>query len=138
MLNHTTLQGRLCADPELRNTQSGTPVCSFRVAWSEKYKERETKLFLECTAWGSTGEFVSKNFHKGKEIIVSGKLSTRDWEDKQGQKRQSVELTVDVGGAHFCGPKDGGNSDYAPQPSCESAPARGEFTEADDDGQLPF
>ena len=51
MLNHMTLQGRLCADPELRNTQSGVSVCSFRVAWSEKYKETETKLFLNCTAW---------------------------------------------------------------------------------------
>lgn len=126
MLNHMTLQGRLCDEPEMRTTQSGTPVCSFRVAWSEKYKERETKLFLSCTAWGSTGEMISKYFSKGKEIVVEGKLSTRDWEDKQGNKRSSVELTVER--VHFCGPKDGS----APA----SAPAT--FTEIDDDGQLPF
>lgn len=126
MVNRMVLQGRLCADPEMRTTQSGTLVCSFRVAWSEKYKERETKLFLECTAWGSAGEMISKNFSKGKEIVVEGKLSTRDWEDKQGNKRQSVELTVER--VHFCGPKDGS----APV----SAPAA--FVEVDDDGQLPF
>lgn len=126
MLNHMVLQGRLCADPEMRTTQSGTSVCSFRVAWSEKYKERETKLFLECTAWGSTGELISKYFSKGKEIVVEGKLSTRDWEDKQGNKRQSVELTVER--VHFCGPKDG----------TAAAPASGGFQEIDDDGQLPF
>ena len=62
MLNHMVLQGRLTRDPELRNTQSGTPVCSFTVAWSEKYKETETKLFLSCTAWRGTGEMVSKHF----------------------------------------------------------------------------
>lgn len=126
MVNHMTLQGRLCADPEMRTTQSGTSVCSFRVAWSEKYKDRETKLFLECTAWGSTGEMISKYFSKGKEIVVEGKLSTRDWEDKQGNKRQSVELTAER--VHFCGPKDG--SAPAPSPTA--------YQEIDDDGQLPF
>lgn len=126
MVNLMILQGRLCDEPEMRTTQSGTPVCSFRVAWSEKYKDRETKLFLSCTAWGSTGEMVSKYFSKGKEIVVEGKLSTRDWEDKQGNKRQSVELTVER--VHFCGPKDGA--------SPASSPAT--FTEIDDDGRLPF
>ena len=134
MLNHFSLQGRLCADPELRTTQSGTSVCSFRVAWSEKYKETETKLFLNCTAWRGTGEMVSKYFSKGKEIVVEGKLSTRDWTDRDGNKRTSDELTVDR--VHFCGPKDGNGapSNNAPAPS----DGHSDFAEAEDDGKLPF
>ena len=131
MLNHTILQGRLTRDPELRNTQSGTPVCSFTVAWSEKYKETETQLFLDCTAWRGTGEMVSKYFSKGKEIIVEGKLSTRKWTDKEGNNRTSTEMTVER--VHFCGPKDGGG--YAPAP----VDAHSDFHEiGEDDGELPF
>ena len=131
MLNHCVVQGRLVADPELRSTQSDVTVCSFRVAWSEKYKENEKKLFLNCTAWRGLGEMVSRNFHKGKEIVVEGKLSTRDWEDQNGNKRQSVEMTVER--VHFCGPKgDESSGSDAPAPAEQ-------FTEVDvDDGELPF
>jgi len=111
MINRTVLQGRLCADPELRYTQAGVPVCSFRIAWSEKYKETETKLFLACTAWRGIGEMVSKYFKKGQEIAVEGKLSTRAWQDRDGNNRSAVELTVD--NASFCGPKrDGMAGEY--------------------------
>lgn len=131
MLNHTILQGRLTRDPELRNTQSGTPVCSFTVAWSEKYKETETQLFLDCTAWRGTGEMVSKYFSKGKEIIVEGKLSTRKWKDKEGNNRTSTEMTAER--VHFCGPKDGGG--FAPAP----VDAHSDFPEiGEEDGELPF
>lgn len=137
MVNHAVLQGRLCADPELRTTQSGVSVCSFRVAWSEKYKETETKLFLSCTAWRGTGEMVSKYFHKGQEIAVEGKLSTREWEDQNGNKRSSVEMAVER--VHFCGPKqsDGCNVTL-PASAPVNVSAEG-FTELnDDDGKLPF
>lgn len=135
MLNHMTLQGRLCADPELRNTQSGVSVCSFRVAWSEKYKETETKLFLNCTAWRGTGEMVSKYFSKGKEIVVEGKLSTRDWTDKEGGKRTTNEMTVER--VHFCGPKDNAASDFHPAGVPVEVRAD-DFQEIEDDGELPF
>jgi single-strand DNA-binding protein len=132
------LQGRLCADPELRTTQSGVAVASFRVAWSEKYKETETKLFLPCTAWRGTGEFVSKYFRKGQEIIVEGPLSTREYTDKEGNKRTVTELTVDK--AHFCGPKQEGGTSNTYQPAGAPVNVQGpEFTELDDDdGELPF
>ena len=140
MLNHTIVQGRLCADPDLRTTQSGTSVCSFRIAWSEKVKETETKLFLNCTAWRSTGEMVNKYFSKGKEIIVEGKLSTRDWTDRDGNKRSSNELTVDR--VHFCGPKDNaasgsGQTDFHPAGAGVDVRAD-DFPEVDEDGELPF
>lgn len=127
MVNKAILQGRLCADPELRHTQSGTAVCSFRVAWSEKYKERENKLFLACSAWGATGETVNNYFRKGQEILVDGRLETRDWNDKEGNKRSSIEMTADK--VHFCGPKQTESNYSGP----ESA-----FSELDDDGDLPF
>lgn len=140
MVNHAVLQGRLCADPELRTTQSGVSVCSFRVAWSEKYKETETKLFLSCTAWRGTGEMVSKYFHKGQEIAVEGKLSTRDWEDRDGNKRSSVEMTVER--VHFCGPKSDGSVEGCNSYRAAGAPVNvdaSDFTELnDDDGELPF
>ena len=104
MLNHTAVQGRLVRDPELRYTQSQTPVYSFTVAWSEKIKDSETKLFLPCVAWRGTAELVSKYWHKGQEIIVDGKLTTRQWQDKEGNNRSSTELTVQ--NVHFCGPKE--------------------------------
>lgn len=136
MLNHMTLQGRLCADPELRNTQSGTPVCSFRVAWSEKYKETETKLFLNCTAWRGTGEMVSKYFSKGKEIVVEGKLSTREWTDKEGGKRTTNEMTVER--VHFCGPKDGNEGGGFHTAGAPVDVRADDFPEVEDDGELPF
>ena len=104
MVNRMILQGRLCSDPELRRTNSGTAVCSFRVAWSEKVKDRETKLFLSCVAWQSMAEMICKHFAKGKEIVVEGKLSSREYEDNSGNKRTVVELTADR--VHFCGSKD--------------------------------
>lgn len=128
MLNKMALQGRLTKDPELRQTQSGVPVASFTVAWSERRGETETKLFLNCVAWRNTGEFIAKYFTKGQEILVEGSLSTRDYTDRDGNKRTSTELTVDR--AHFCGAKRDAGGGYS------GAPA--EFTEMDDEGDLPF
>lgn len=111
MINKTIFQGRLTRDPELRHTNSDIPVASFTIAWSEKYKETETKCFLPCTAWRGIGEFVNKYFVKGQEIIVSGKLQTREWVDKEGNNRSTIELTVDE--AHFCGKKNEGRTESA-------------------------
>ena len=134
MINHLTLQGRLTRDPELRQTAGGVSVCSFTVAWSERHKDRdqETRLFMPCTAWRATGEMISRNFSKGREIAVEGRLSTREWTDNEGGKRSVIELTVDR--VHFCGPKplDGGN---APEPEAGSEQT---FAEIQDDGDLPF
>lgn len=132
MVNKLILQGRLVADPELRQTSSGTNVCSFRVAWSENYKETETKLFLSCTAWRGTGEMIAKHFSKGKEIILDGRLSTQFYTDKNGQDRQTTELTVER--AHFAGSKADGVG-ASNQPDVSGAG----FAEMDgDDGELPF
>lgn len=140
MINKTILQGRLVRDPELKTTQTGLEVSSFTVAWSEKYGEKETQCFLNCTAWRQTGVFVSKYFGKGQEILVEGRLETRKYQDKEGNNRSVTELTVDK--AHFCGSKrDNPENASAHQPSY-TAPAQS-FAEAMtevlvDDGDLPF
>lgn len=137
MVNHMILQGRLTADPELRTTQSGTAVCSFRIAWSKKWKETETKLFLSCTAWRGTGEMVSKYFRKGQEIVVEGKLHTESWTDQDGNKRSDIKMTVD--NVHFCGPKDCNASAPRPAGAPVTVPYDDQFNElTEDDGDLPF
>ena len=119
------------AQPELRHTQNGVAVASFRVAWSRKYKESETKLFLNCVAWRGTAEMLCKYFGKGQEIIVEGELNTRGYTDRDGNDRQVTELIVSQ--AHFCGPKGGGSN----QPS--GGYPENQFDElTGDDGELPF
>lgn len=97
MLNHITIMGRLTRDPELRRTQSGTAVASFTLAVDRDYQkdgEKETD-FIDCVAWRSTAEFVSRYFTKGRMAVVSGRLQIRPWTDKDGNKRRSAEVVAD-------------------------------------------
>ena len=99
MLNHITVMGRLTRDPELRTTQSGVSVTSFTVAVDRDFGgrdggEKQTD-FIDCVAWRQTGEFISKYFTKGRMAVVSGRLQSRKWETKEGDKRTSWEVVVD-------------------------------------------
>ena len=149
MLNHITIMGRLTRDPELRTTQSGVSVASFSVAVDRDFSgrdggEKQTD-FIECVAWRQTGEFVSKYFRKGSMIVVSGRLQSRKWQDKDGNNRTSWEVVAD--NVYFGeSRRDSDNSSFggnyesnryeAPR---TSAPKAGGFSEmADDDGELPF
>ena len=109
MINKTIIQGRLTKDVELRHTNSGVPVASFTVAWSEKRGNSENKIFLPCVAWRNSAEFAANYFRKGQEIVVEGKLSSRKWTDKEGNIRETVELIADQ--LHFCGGKKQDNFD---------------------------
>ena len=94
MLNKAILMGRLTAEPELRRTQSNTAVTSFSLAVNRSYArqgEQAQTDFIDIVAWGSTAEFVSKWFHKGMLVAVSGRIQTRNWEDRQGNKRKSEQ-----------------------------------------------
>lgn len=127
MLNVVTLQGRLTKDPELRQTQNGTAVTSFSLA----FNDREEASFFDCVAWKSTAEFVCQYLRKASMVVVEGRLQTRDWKDQNGNKRRNTEIVVNR--VHFCGSRENseGDSYSAPQPSG--------FTEIDDqDGMLPF
>lgn len=166
MLNHITIMGRLVADPELRYTQSGVAVASFRVAVDRDYQPRDggekQTDFINVVAWRQTGEFVSKYFNKGSMIVVSGRLQMRDWTDKEGGKRTTAEVVADNvyfgetkrsrdenAGAYSAPSRQGGYSQnsYGGQngynsysSGFNSAPSGGSaFEELDDgDGELPF
>ncbi len=99
MLNHITIMGRLTRDPELRYTQSQTPVASFTLAVDRDFSgrdggERQTD-FIDCVAWRQTAEFVNKYFTKGSMAVVAGRLQIRDWTDRDGNKRRSAEVVAE-------------------------------------------
>lgn len=159
MLNHITIMGRLTRDPELRTTQSGVSVASFTLAVDRDFggrdgSERQTD-FIDCVAWRQTGEFISKYFTKGRMAVVSGRLQSRKWETKEGEKRTSWEVVVDNAyfgdsrrdsdsrsdsysgsynsnaGSSYSGGYDSGRQS-APAPSNTFVPLD------DGDGELPF
>lgn len=99
MLNKVILVGRLCADPDFRQTQNGTSVCRIRVAVDRRFTnkqtgERETD-FINVTCWRQTAEFVNRYFHKGSAIIVEGSLRNDDYTDQNGVKHYSMIVQAD-------------------------------------------
>jgi single-strand DNA-binding protein len=99
-LNRVILVGNLGQDPELRFTQSGQGVLSLRMATTESYFDTTTKERKERTEWhtvviwGKRGEGLNKILSKGSRICIEGRLQTRSWEDKQGNKRYSTEVNA--------------------------------------------
>jgi single-strand DNA-binding protein len=94
-LNKIILCGRLTMDPELRTTQSGVEVCTFSIAVDRRFKDQNGDKqadFIQCVAWRKTGVFVAKYFQKGDGITVEGRVETRRYEDKQGNKRTAWEV----------------------------------------------
>lgn len=105
MVNKTILQGRLTADPELKETQSGIKYLECTVAWNEKYKDTETVCFLRCKAWRYNAEFIANYFHKGDPIIIEGRMVTESWSDSDGQNKSRTLCVLDH--ANFCGSSGG-------------------------------
>ncbi len=160
MLNKIFLMGRLVADPELKQTTTGLPVATFRIAVDRDRKNKETGErdadFVTIVAWRSTAEFVSRYFTKGRMVVVEGRLQIRPYTDRDGNKRSATEVVADTvyfgdsrrdgdGGGSYSG---GGSyaprsAAPAPQQPAYDAPAGGaggdQFSELDDDdGELPF
>ncbi len=150
-MNTICLMGRLVADPELKSTQSGVAVTSFCIAVDRAYQpkgqERQTD-FINCVAWRSTAEFITRFFHKGQRIALQGSLQSRNYNDREGNKRTAYEVVVD--NAFFVEPKNS-NSGAPSAPAVdsqvpqynESQPAfsntaGGDFEEILGDEDLPF
>lgn len=95
MLNHISIMGRLTKDVELRRTNTGTAVANFTLAVERDFSKDKETDFIECVAWGKTGEFAEKYFSKGKMAIVAGRLQIRKWEDKNGNKRSTSEVVAE-------------------------------------------
>ncbi len=149
MLNKAVLMGRLTADPELRKTPNGTSVTSFSIAVNRPRFNKESADvadFIDCVAWRTTAEFISKWFQKGQMIAITGRIQTRTWTDKQDQKRKNVEISVDE--AFFADSKregggsqqrsTGGGNTVDPM-TFDLGPSENEFASMDmDDSDLPF
>ena len=99
-LNNVLLIGRLVADPELRYTQKGAPVCDFRIACSRRYKNRESgewqeeTLFINIVAWRRQAELANDYLKKGSAVLIEGSLRSRQWETNQGDKRSATEVVA--------------------------------------------
>lgn len=98
-VNKAILVGHLGADPELRHTQSGTPVATFRVATTERYNDRsgerqERTEWHRVVAWAKLAEICNTYLKKGKQVYIEGRIQTRQWEDQNGQTRYMTEIVA--------------------------------------------
>ncbi|MCH5186813.1 MAG: single-stranded DNA-binding protein [Oscillospiraceae bacterium] len=119
MLNHVTLQGRITRDPELKTTTSSVSTCSFTLAVDRSYKSGEQKAdFINCVAWRSSAEFITRYFKKGDMFLVEGSIQTRSWE-KDSKRYYATEVLVDR--VHFCGRQE--TQPTLGAPATEEAPA---------------
>lgn len=142
-MNKCIFTGRLCADPELRQTPSNVSVCRFRIAVNRQYAnargERKAD-FISCTAWRNTAEFVSKYFQKGSAIIVEGSLQNADYTDANGTKHYAMD--VNVSNVEFGESKKSENSGNANPQVNSSGNVNigdlGDFEEILSDGDVPF
>ena len=149
--NKVILIGNMTADPELKQTQTGTSVCSFSIAVNRRFSKNDqgqTVDFINIVAWRQSADFVCRYFKKGNPILVCGQLQTRTWTDNQGQKRYATEVIADE--VSFVAPAGAGAAPAggAPQgdvyaPAAYGAPAfntagSANFEEIPSDESLPF
>lgn len=136
MINKVILMGRLTRDPEMRHTNSGTPVTTFSIAIDNGYGDNKRTDFVNCLAWNKTAEFVTKYFTKGKMIIVIGRITTRSWETQDGKRAYATEVVANE--VNF------GESKTSPQLNTPQTAAQppmqddDDFTPLDEDDDLPF
>lgn len=153
MYNKAILIGRLTADPELKQTPNGISVCSFRIACNRPYSSKSgerTADFINIVAWRAQAEFVARYFKKGNAIGVEGSIQTRDYNDKNGEKRYVTEIVGDnfffVESKNASQGSSDGASYFAPPEtmpmgvsgSAYSSGKAEDFQEIDDDDDLPF
>lgn len=131
-MNIIAISGNLTATPELKTTQNGVAVCSFSVA-VRRPRVKDTTDFINCVAWRSAAEFVSRYFQKGQRIEVAGILTTRSFEDKNGNKRTAYEVLCDD--ISFGDRKS--TETEAPRPAFSNATSA-DFEEIAGDEDLPF
>ncbi len=111
MINRIVLVGRLTKDPELRTTNTGKQVASFRIAVDRAFSQEQQADFINIVCWGQTAEFVSNYLTKGRLVGVDGRLQTRTWEDQEGHKRYDFEVVAErVKGLDR--PRDSESRDY--------------------------
>lgn len=142
-LNQCNFIGRLGKDPENRYLPSGDAVCNFSIAVGWKGKDKEGVEWINISCFGKLAEIAGEYLHKGKQVFVSGRFSTRKYQDKEGNDRYATQINADriqllgskpEGASEPAQQSAGGNSQ--PAGSTSKAPARGGFDDLDDD--IPF
>ncbi len=147
--NKVILGGRLTADPELKQTQSGVAVVSFSIAVNRRPSRDGAQQtdFFNVTAWRGTAEIVARYFKKGSSICVVGTIQNRSWTDQQGQKRYATDIIADevnfVDSRSEGGAADNSHQGYTPDaystPSFSSTSSSApNFEEVESDDDLPF
>ena len=149
-LNKVVLAGRLTADPELKQTQSGISVINFTLAIGRRFVSRNNEQseqqtdFITVVAWRQTAEFISKYFRKGSAICITGSIQSRSWQDQQGQRRYATEVVADEAMFVDSRNESGAGLGYTPDsygtaPSYSSSPASApNFEDHNTDDDLPF
>jgi len=148
-MNKVIITGRLTADPELRQSQSGVASCKFTVACDRRFADKNTGKreadFISCLAFKNTAEFISRYFNKGKMIAVEGTLRTGSYKDKKHDDVTHYTTDVLVDNVEFCGDKGSGQTEQTPaQNMVQQAQGAGIETgsldeyEVISDGTVPF
>ena len=118
--------GRMCSDPELRQTQSGISSCRFTVAVNRKFKNKDTDQyeadFISCVAWKQTAEFITRYFSKGKMIALEGMLRTGSYQDRNHSDVTHYTTDVFVNNVEFCGDKGSNSTNNQQQPQQQQRP----------------
>ena len=151
-INRVVLTGNLTRDPELRSTQGGTSVCSLRIASNTRRKDAsgnwvDKPNYFDVTVWGAQGENCAQYLSKGRPVAIDGRLEWREWQDQQGNKRQSIEIIADS--VQFLGSREGGenggNTRFTPQSDVpadtadfQTAPAGGGPAGGAGEDDIPF
>lgn len=138
--NKVILMGNLTRDVEMRTTANGQQVANFSLAVSRTWRnqqgeQQEQTSFINCVAWGKAGEIIAQYVKKGDALLVSGRLDQRSYEDKDGNKRQAVEVNVEDFNFVSGGRSDGGSNASAPR---TSAPAKSQDVAPDDIDDKPI
>ena len=151
MLNVVAIMGRLVADPELKTTPAGINVCTFRIACDRSFAQQGQQRqadFVDVVAWRHNADFLCKHFAKGGMVAVQGRLQTRQYQDRNGNKRTAVEVVADSLSFAGSSKKPGGQavdeggeappSDYRDPAPAYSQGDADDFAVIDDNDDLPF
>ena len=151
-INRVVMTGNLTRDPELRNLPSGMSVCSLRVASNTRRKDSNGEWgdkanYFSVTVWGAQGENCARYLSKGRPVAIDGRLEWREWQDKDGNKRESIDIVADsvqfLGGREDSGGGGGDDNGFTPRSDVpantddfQTVPASGGGGAVDDD--IPF
>ena len=143
-INRVVLTGNLTRDPELRNTPSGTPVCSLRIASNTRRKDGsgnwvDKPNYFDVTVWGAQGENCAQYLSRGRPVAIDGRLEWREWDDQNGNKRQAVDIIADS--VQFLGSREGNENGGRYTPQSDVPADTGDFVRAPagaSDDDIPF